>query len=462
MQRLYLAITALGLVFAPAVAAASGSEPIGLRLNDDGTCGVQLVLKNPDLQANLQGRIVASGWFFIQFQAIGAGAENVKSFTFSFGQPLPDQVQNCSTPVPLTGAYLQDYRGDFTPEDGFFVPINTTLVPDGTYGAAVHAYDASSTEIGRFFVTAQVLNGCQQPRCGDRTAEQIRAMDKILPWPRVLPGDGIQTNEVGGLTIEFAEPVVDVRAFVNGNETPLESWEGVAMDDDFQPRNDQTACGPQPSNPPLCVKRVWGPAFHSNIAIQQNDIVRVVAADLNGNRVEKILHLLDPTQGGIVSGDSVDIDISVDQTTKSVGPGQSGEFVFAFTSLGSSDAHVNLPIKFDETRLEARFSPDHVVVKPGERVTATLFVSGKPGVESGTFMLTATPTWRSGGQDVSKEFPLSFIIGSGEGGNLVSTKSAGNESAAALEQADGTPAPSAWAVMGLVLIVAWFGRRRSL
>lgn len=416
-----------------------------MQRNDDGTCGVQLVLKNPDLQANLQGRIIASGWFFIQFQAIGPGAENVDSFTFSFGEPIPDQLQNCSAPRWVTGVYLQDYRGDFTPEDGFFVPINTTLVPDGTYGAAVHAYNAAGDEVGRFFLSADVRNGCTQPRCSDRNPEQIREMDKIIPWPRILPGDGIQTNDIGGLTIEFAEPVKDVQAFVNGNETVLEEWEGVPMDDDFQPRNDNTACSPQPG--PACVKRVWGPAFHSPVMIQQNDVIRLIATDLNENRVEKILHLLDPTQGGIVSGDMIDIDITVDQTTKTVGAGQTGEFVFAFTSLGGGDAHVNLPIQFDSSRLDARFSPDHVVVTPGDRATATLFVSGKEGVTSGTFLLTATPTWRSGGQDVSKEFPLSFIIGTGEGGNLAPSNS--TDPNATGERNDGGGAPGA----GLVFVV---------
>lgn len=460
MRATPLALALIAMLFVPAIVADSTPEPAGMRRNDDGTCGVQLVLKNPDLQANLQGRIVASGWFFIQFQAIGAGAQNVKSFTFSFGQPLPDQLQSCSTPAWVTGAYLQDYRGDFTPEDGFFVPINTTLVPDGTYGAAVHAYDGSETEIGRFFVTAQVANGCALARCQDRTAEQIRTMDKIIPWPRVLPGDGIQTNDVGGLTMEFAEPVKDVQAFVNGNATTLEPWAGVEMDDDFQPRNDQTACSPQPA--PACVKRVWGPAYHAALTIQQNDVIRVLATDLNENRVEKILHLLDPTQGGIISGDTVEIDISVDETTKHVGAGQTGAYVFAFTSLSSSDAHVNLPIQYDESKLTARFSPDHVVVKPGERATATLEVSGKPGVESGTFLLSAKPTWRSGGEDVSKEFPLSFIIGSGEGGSGLGKNAATNETAVAAADADaGTPAPGIFLAMGAAVGAAAVVRRRS-
>lgn len=451
---------ALILAGAPAAAVEPQAPTSGLRENDDGTCGVRLVLKNPDLQANLQNRIAASGWFFIQFQAVGDGADRVASFTFSFGKPIPDALQSCSTPRWVTGLYLQDYRGDYSPEDGFFVPINTTLVPDGEYAAAVHAYDQAGTEIGRFFLTADVDNDCQSFGCRDRTAEQVRVKDRVMPWPRVLPGDGVQTNDVEGLTVEFAEPVTDVHAYLNGNETPLEEWEGAPMDDDAQPGNDEEPCPVQAQY--ACLKRVWGPAFKWEGQIVQNDVIRVTATDLNENRVEKILHLLDPTQGGIVSGDVVEIDISVDRTTVSVGPGQTGQYGFAFVSLSQVEAHVNLPVQFDERSLTARFSPDHVVVGPGERRTADLLVTPKEGVESGTFLLNAKPTWRSEGQDVSKEFPLSFIVGSGEGGNLVGNQS-GDPNATAAEGTDGgggAPGPGFVAALGVAVAAALFVRAR--
>ncbi|HLE48296.1 MAG TPA: hypothetical protein VI818_08370, partial [Candidatus Thermoplasmatota archaeon] len=180
--------------------------------DDDGQCGVKLVLKNPDLQEASDGFIHASGWFFIQFQAVGPDADRVKSFAFSFGKAAPDGYSNCNVGgQAVTGAYILNYRGDYTPEDGFFVPINTTLVRDDEYGAAVHAYDqpnAQGREIGRFYAKARVENGCAVMGCRDKTTADILKQDKVKPWPRVLPGDGKQTNgDVKGLTIEFAESV---------------------------------------------------------------------------------------------------------------------------------------------------------------------------------------------------------------------------------------------------------------
>ena len=384
--------------------------------SDDGQCGVKLVLKNPDLQERSDGFIYASGWFFIQFQAVGPDADKVKSFAFSFGKPAPDGYANCNVGgQAVTGAYILNYRGDYTPEDGFFVPINTTLVRDDDYGAAVHAYDqpnAQGRELGRFYAKAKVQNGCALMQCRDKTPADILKMDKVVPWPRVLPGDGKQTNaDVKGLTVEFAESVKDVQVFINGNQTPLGPWAGVPMDDDAIPGNDNQACGGVPA--PACVKRVWGPAFQSDIMPAQNDVIRVVAVDYNGNRVEKIIHLLDPTQGGIVAGDDVQVDVSVDATTKTTGAGQQAEFRFTFVSLSANEAHVNLPVEFDNSSLEGGFFPNHVVVPPGGRSSASLFLTPKSHVSNGEFPVKASPTWRSQGQDVRKDFELNLVVGKG-------------------------------------------------
>lgn len=459
--RTLLATAFISAAFAGPATMAADDESVPLRENDDGTCGVKLVLKNPDLQERPDGYIYASGWFFIQFQAVGAGAENVKTFTFSFGKPMPDGYAQCSTPVgPVTGAYIQDYRGDYTPEDGFFVPINTTLVRDDEYGAAVHAYDANRREIGRFYVKAKTQNGCQLMQCRDRTTADIIKNDKVMPWPRILPGDGVQTNKdvlTNSLTIEFAENVRDVRAYVNGNETPLERWGGVPMDDDAIPGNDNQPCGSTPG----CVKRVWGPAFKSNVVVKQNDVVRVVATDLNNNRLEKILHLLDPSQGGIVSGEEINVDINVDNSTKEVGPGQEAEFVFTFISVASREAHVSLLVDYDQGNLTAQFTPNHVVVKPGERAKASLYVRANSDIADGTFLLLAKPTWRSGGSDVTKEFPLSFVVGSGQGGNLMtgSPESGADGEAKSQDQGGGVPGPSLLALTFAVVVAIVLMRR---
>src|SRR5688500_8180847 len=69
------------------------------------TCGdIQLVFVNPDLQPGEDGIIRASGQFFAQFQAIGADADKITTFGFSFG---PDSVEfdeaACSQPLWATG-----------------------------------------------------------------------------------------------------------------------------------------------------------------------------------------------------------------------------------------------------------------------------------------------------------------------------------------------------------------------
>src|SRR5688500_5980008 len=118
MKTVFLTVSFF-LVSLASTPVAFGSDDLPpWNLDDSGTCGVKLVLKNPDLQGDASGVISASGWFFIQFQAIGPGSERVDSFTFSFGRSVPPQAQSCATPVWITGAYLLNYRGDYTPEDG--------------------------------------------------------------------------------------------------------------------------------------------------------------------------------------------------------------------------------------------------------------------------------------------------------------------------------------------------------
>lgn len=457
---LRLIVTSLLVAGLAASAAATESEPAPSPAAS-GSCGVKLVLKNPDLQERpTSGKLEVSGLFFIQFQAVGANAEKVKSLSFSFGKPIPDAAMTCTTPEWITGAYIKDYRSDRTPEDGFFVPINTTLVPDGEYAGAVHAYDASKAEIGRFFVKADVKNGCGMPRCQDKTAADLVKTDKIVPWPRVLPGDGVQSNtDVQGLSIEFAEPVAEVQAFINGNETVLEKWPGIPLDDDVIPGNDQDACT-VPA--PVCVKRLWGPAYKWVGEIAQNDVVRVVAKDVSGNRVEKILHLLDPTQGAIVTGDKINVDISADETTKTTTPGHRIEYQLNLLSLGGQEAHVNLALsEYPTDKLELTLRPNHVVLKSGERATAALVTDVKPTTATGTFQFTVTATWRSEGQDVSKGLPLTLVVGDGTNAPPPPTGNAtGNETGGAKGADGGTPAPLLPAASAAIVAAAVVLRRR--
>lgn len=251
----------------------------------------------------------------------------IKSWWFGFG-PLKDtavidEMADCEKPwVP--GIQFYSYRSDATPENGFFVPINTTGVSDGTYGFVVYActertYDAcqpagvDEPESGEpvaqdNFVAAAwgkstVYNGrehCEEgglegtpfahhdPSC-------MRGYDFVKPWPMILPGDGSQTNEDACdvppdrcLTIEFTEHLATgngtqapngkaIRLWFNGIERTAElaEWTPPPRDNDLIPGNDGPHTGHPASDcqhfeavqenmPPdarLCQKVVWGDGF---------------------------------------------------------------------------------------------------------------------------------------------------------------------------------------------------------
>jgi hypothetical protein len=452
-------LLALGLLLAFVPMGFSEQTPASAA---EGRCGVTLVLRNPDLQADSSGIIRASGWFFIQFQASGAGAQNVKTFSFSFGKPAPNDYSNCTTPEWITGAYIKNYRGDYDPEDGFFVPINTTLVPDDIYGAAVHAYDSAGKEVGRYWVTAIVDNcdGGQGSRCGDKPAE-VRKHDKVAPWPIVLPGDGKQTNSVNGLTIEFAEALSSIEAWINGVPVNLTSFPGRLWDDDVTPGNDG-AQGPTAASctvsTPLCVKRSWGPAYKYETPIQQNDILKVRAVDLAGNVAVKIIHLLDPNAGGIIPDDVIDVDLQVAEARLSTNPGTAVDFKFTLTNLGGAEAHVNLFVEGPQVAI-AEWKPGHVAVPGGERRDAVLTVRPDASIRDADLYLKARAEYQSGPQVAKKEVPIQLTVG--KGGDLNDPNATANTTDAGAPKAGAdTPAPGVAVSLGVLLAMAVAVRRR--
>jgi len=384
---------AIGLPAASPSEASDGSTAGG-QCGDE---GITLVLRNPDLQVQEDGLIHASGWFFIQFQAVGPNADRVSHITFSFGKANPTDQNSCEGPVWFTGEYLMNYRGDYNAEDGFFVPINTTLVPDGDYGAAIHAYDSGGTEIKRFWVEAVVDND---------------AGDKVIPWPKILPGDGQQQSDASGVTIEFAEALSGIEAFIDGEPIALEPWEGRAYDDDAIPSNEPGGPAEGLCATGQCNQRVWGPAYQYTGPVEDDDIIKVVARDAAGNVATKIVHLLDPTAGGIVTTEQVRFDMQVAQDTVEAPSGGTANFDFTFTNIGQTEAHVDL-LWDNQGPLTPRWEPDHVVVPGGERVNAALHVSVPGNVTSGTFPITAVGGYESGTGPAQVEVPVTVVVGEG-------------------------------------------------
>lgn len=386
-------------------------------------CGdVRLVFKNPDLQEDAQGIITASGGFFIQFQAVVPEdqpelASRIKRLGFSFlkhSDEAESSPLSCSSSIPENmvgsgvggGVYLLYYRSDFDPTDGFFVPLFTFLVPDGDYGAAIHAYAENTpgacanygnpqcVEVARGWAKAIVDN------CSDDPMNQLSASsnggcpadkgkpgvcltapygqslgyscerDRIVPWPMILPGDGQQTNGVNGITVDFAEliQVETLKISHNGREIADCSKDGAPQDDcwkeyssprqyrdaDLVPTNDQNLAGqecrsPGTNNPEgiafVCARIKYGPGFSWEGTVNPGDVIRVEAQDKKGKLVQKTAGFGHATSGGVVF--LLDPELSLDAfqgDSVEIRPGDAHEFNIRVVNVGNGDAHASVNI----------------------------------------------------------------------------------------------------------------------
>ncbi|HWG91116.1 MAG TPA: hypothetical protein VNZ52_09755 [Candidatus Thermoplasmatota archaeon] len=385
-------VAPLALLMVLALVPATGAQaPTGFE-----KCGADIVLvfKNPDLQPKPDGFVHASGYFFIQFQAIGERALEIEKFTFSFGKPLPPEARRCDTAEWITGAYLKNYRVDNDPRDGFFVPINTSLVPDGEYGAAVHAYDASGKELVRYYVSAKVDNG------GRQSPRDPIAKDTTMPWPMVLPGDGEQTNSVDGLTVEFAEPITFIEARLNGQLLPLSEWTPPARDDDAVPDNPLNA---------NTVTRVWGPGYKWEGRLETDDVLQVRAIDAWGNEAVKVLHLGDPTIGGRIELGFPQLQYVVEAQEKAADATGTATFNFSVKNTGNGSAHGNIVVERTEG-LRTSFTQDHVTIKVGETLNTTLRVIAENGLQPGVYDVKGYMEYKRGEQEVREPWAVKFRL----------------------------------------------------
>lgn len=415
-------------------------------------CGdVRPIFINPDLQPQEDGFVHATGWFFIQFQVIAEDPSfEVDRLAFSFGKPIPDSLRTCDAPTWITDAYYKDYRVDDDPSDGFFIPINTTNVPDGEYGAAISVY-ADGEELGRGYTRAIVENGCQVRFGFDCDRDSVVPNDRVKPWPIVLPGDGEGSGS--GLTLEFAEPVTDVRAFVDGTEVPLEEAEPRTWDTDSIASaldEDAPAC-------PACEDTVWGPAFRWPGTVPEEAVVSVHARDLNDNTVSKIVHLSSSAVGGVISIQTPALQVKVPEGEATGAVGETTSFTVTFTNVGRDVAHTNLHLT-PMAGIELAWEPNHVVVPTGESVTATL--EARP-LETGTFRIDASAVYKAGTEDVTKPVPLTLEVG--EGGGLREANATANETVNDTAPGEGTnEAPGIGSPLVLLILGALAARAGRL
>jgi len=461
-------------------------------------CGkYALVFRNKDLREDPQDFIHAQGTFFIQFQAVGPGSSEIKRFSFSFGATTDavynQQTLNCNQAVPdnpmgkgTGGAYLLYYRSDFNGADGFFVPIRTTNVPDGEYGAAVHAYNAAGTEVARAWAKAKVDN-CKPGTGGSEyncAASEVVEHDKTLPWPMVLPGDGAQTNAgVDGLTIEFGEPIINetLAVYRNGEALAVEPWKVPARDADIVPLNDDQACSPDVRL--VCERIVYGPGFKWAGQVQAGDILRVNAEDLNHNYVERTVHVGAATSGGTVELDAPELSLELlNDDDVYIRPGDGHDFNVRVSNIGGGEGHVNLLTNVTRedgrpmarTHVAAHWTDtqgtrtDHVIVPRGEDRLLKVKVSTTTETPEDHYTVNGILEYDAGGQQQYKAFDAIVDVNREASGNhqhqhdqgLTGATNTTQAIAESLEVKGGSPGPLLVVALGAVLVAAWVTSRR--
>ena len=415
---LVASLAILGLApFAPAPAAAQIHS-----------CGpFEIVFRNPDLQPGTDGFISAEGAFFAQFQVIGEGADQVVTMGFSFGAYTTDfnESQVCNNPPEawFTGQQIPNYRADTDPADGFFINLQTPLVPDGEYTAAVHAYDANDRELGRFWAKA-IVNNCDAPgpmppaRCDGDTAQNTNN-DRTGPWPMILPGDGQKLPEgTTGFSVEFAEELSNFTAYLNGEDitAQMEQWDGRLWDDDLLPGYGPNGLGnilvPECSQQPPQECTHLGVAYRWNVrALTNDDVIRIEAADLAGNPAVKDIHIGSSVAGGAITDAAPNLQITVDALRKEAAPGQATVFRFDITNSGGGTAH---PFTSQEgpAGWDIQWTP-HKPVGPGASDVQELTVTPPASAVPGEYLVNATISYPEGGQQKDNKYQLTVAVGGG-------------------------------------------------
>lgn len=427
----------LALVAMAGLAAMPAQAQTGQQICDHpdiGCCGeLSLVLLNPDLQPRDDGFIDASGNFFVQFQAIGEEADRIETFGFSFGEyttEFPEDVCDLPPQLWVTGQQLVNYRADTDPSDGFFINLQTALVPDGQYTAAVHAYDGDDNELARFWASAIVENcdtavdpAGQAERC-DGDEEQTTRNDGTEPWPIVLPGDGLTAADVDGFTLEFAEPLANLTVYLNSDDitAELQEWEGREWDNDLIPGYGPHGLGailvPECSQQPPQECGHLGEAYQwTTRQLTDADVLRVEAEDRNGNLAVKNLHIGSSVTSGGVTAEVPILSWTADTTRATVAPGETAVFTFEIQNKGGATGH---PFASAEgpAGWTLAWQPDHQQVASGEKEVQELHVTAPANATGGAAAINATMEYTQSGEPKFLHERLSVEVAGAEvGGN---------------------------------------------
>lgn len=377
-------------------------------------CGdpdLTLVFLNRDLQPHDDGYVHASGSFFIQFQARGDRAFDIESLKFSEGVEA-NGIASCDTPEWISeGMLLKNFRADYDPEDGFFIPINTCNVPNGKYVAGISVYDKDLNELVRYWTRALVDNGP-----GSNKEERCAYPDRTAPWPMILPGDGIRKDGGHGLYIEVGEPLSAIDVWVNGVKIAVTEGLGPERDDDLIVDLGYTPALRDSGLTQAQVEKRQYPTYTSSRNIVAGDVVKVRAVDMWGNVAEKIVHVGDPTIGGRATLAAPDFELRIPETDKLADANGTAVYNVTYVTKNEEGLHADLYVR-NETGGETlpagityKLTPNHVMMGGNEDLTGTIAITATPDAKPGTYRIQFAANYLTGAAREEKVVPLVFRL----------------------------------------------------
>ena len=431
--------------------------------------GLELFIRNPDIIPDEKGVFHVSGKLLVQFQVIGDRADEIEAFGLSFGMDMPTGDEVCDLPPQawVTGAYAEGYAVDQDKSDGFFIAINSNgqTSPQYDLGVAVHGYDASHQEVARFWGIVRLDHCGGQPSMG--CPDNTEAPDFTMPWPILLPGDGLKSH-VPGFTFEFNEPLVDLRAELNGIDitAELEDWaERPTWDQDSVPDAGPGGlflgvAGPCTQPPPVqTCGPLAGPAKKwTKRELTDDDVVRIIGTDAKGNVAIKEIHIGSSVAGGTIADGLPVLQMTFQETLAVARPGELAIFTMRMQNSGGGTGH---PFARAEVPPGWTYEwlPGHQPVPPGGTSQQELQVTVPANATPGKYPIKALIDYRQGTEDKTLESTLNLDV-YGTAGNETSIDGDGTEKEA---DAKGAPLPALVPLLAVLaaVVVARASRPRS-
>ncbi|HUR69441.1 MAG TPA: hypothetical protein VM370_09360 [Candidatus Thermoplasmatota archaeon] len=306
---------------------------------------------------------------------------------------------------------LKNFRADYDPTDGFFIPINTCNVPNGNYVAGISVYDVDLKELVRYWTKATVDNGA-----GSTKQERCANPDTTAPWPMILPGDGVRTDGGHGLYVEVGEALSSIEVFVNGVRIEVTEGLGPERDDDMLVDLGYTPALRDSGLTSAQVEKHQYPTYTSDRAILDGDVIKVRAIDLWGNVAEKIVHVGDPTIGGRATLVAPEFELQVPVTDATADANGTAVYNVTYLTKSAEGLHADLYVRNESggaqlpPGIEYRLSPNHVMMGGNEDLRGTITLIATPQAKVGTYKLLFAASYLTGSTRDEKVVPLTLRV----------------------------------------------------